>query len=99
MHGNIEVLGNFTKEDILDNYNKLQENETLLVILTDYRELFVVEILKSDEINTGEYALMGGRPDAPETHKGFTQIIIKRGNVEYSFNTPQIVGVKIKKGD
>ena len=99
MIANDEILGNFTKEDIKTEFNKLKDDEHLLIIVTDYREIHSIKIFKSYTLDFEYYYLAGARPDSPAAKKPHVNVVIKNDKVEFSFPLMGVLGLKIKKGD
>ena len=99
MIANDGILGNFTKEDIKTEFNKLKDDEHLLIIFTDYREIHPIKIFKSYILDFEHYGLVNARPDSPVAKKSFVNVVIKNDNVEFRFPLTGVLGLKIKKGD
>ena len=99
MIANSEILGNFTVKDIRTAYDNLNDGEILLIILTDYRDIYSIKISNTDVIDFEYYGLMGARPGSPAAKKTMTEVIISSDNAEFRFPLQGVLGIKIKESE
>ena len=92
-----EILGNFTEDDIKNAFDTLKDDEYLLIIVTDYREIHPIKIFKSYTLDFEYYYLAGARPDSPAAKKPHVNVLIKNDKVEFKFPLMGVLGLKIKK--
>ena len=99
MIANSEILGNFTKKDIRTEFDKLKDDEYLLIIVSDYRDIHPIKLVKSDILDFEDLYLVNARPDSPAAKKPHTLVVIKRDENEFRFPLMGILGLKIKRGE
>ena len=97
MIANDRILDNFTEDDIKREFDKLKEDEYLLIIFTDYREIHPIKIFKSETLDFEYYYLAGARPDSPAAKKPHVNVVIKSDKREFRFPLMGVLGLKIKK--
>ena len=96
MIANDEILGNFTEKDIKTEFDKLKDDEHLLIIVSDYTAIHPIKLVKSDILDFEHYYLHV-RPNSPAAKKPHVNVVIKRDKVEFRFPLMGVLGLKIKK--
>lgn len=97
MIANSEILGNFTEEDIRNAFDNLKDDECLLILFTDYREIHPITLSKLDILDFEHSYLVGARPDSLAAKKAFVTVVIKNDKMEFRFPLNGVLGYKVKK--